>query len=176
MSSNYNGKTAGKKIKIGHEYYLTDTCELNGEFGEIQAKNFLERYDLLKHCPNTDSGFSATLFQNKFTKTFIFAIRGTKGILNRDLWISDMQLLDQNVPNQYKDMLNFYQACLDTYPQMKEKQSLTLTGHSLGGTLAQLLALSLCTANDRGNINEVYTFNAPGAKNLKPAYNIIRLN
>ena len=185
VSSKYSGQEVLINLKQDDTWQskllnsLDEKCNLdalNGEFGEIQAKNFLERYDLLKHCPNTETGFSATLFQNKFTKEFIFAIRGTEGILNRDLWISDMQLLGQNVPNQYKDMLNFYQACLDTYPQMKEKQSLTLTGHSLGGTLAQLLALSLCDANDRGNIKEVYTFNAPGAKDLKPAYNIIRLN
>ncbi|TQR59075.1 lipase family protein [Campylobacter troglodytis] len=182
VSSKYSGQEVLINLKQDDTWQskllnsLDEKCNLdttNGEFGEIQAKNFLERYILLKHCPNTETGFSATLFQNKFTKTFIFAIRGTKGILNRDLWISDMQLLDQNVPNQYKDMLHFYQACLDTYPQMKEKQSLTLTGHSLGGTLAQLLALSLCTANDRGNIKEVYTFNAPGAKDLKPAYDLI---
>ena len=52
--------------------------KLNGEFGEIQAKRFFEKYDLLKHCPNTHSGFSATLFQNKETKEYALAIRGTE--------------------------------------------------------------------------------------------------
>lgn len=47
---------------------------LNGEFGELQIKHFFKRYDLIEHCPNTDSGFSATLFKNKSTKEFIFAI------------------------------------------------------------------------------------------------------
>ncbi|EOH9653091.1 hypothetical protein ACME4Z_001756, partial [Campylobacter coli] len=39
-----------------HKYFL------GGEFSPLQAKQFFSRYDLLKHCPNTDSGFSATLF------------------------------------------------------------------------------------------------------------------
>ncbi len=51
---------------------------LKGDFAPTQAKNFFERYDLLKHCPNTDSGFSATLFQNKQTKEYILSFRGTE--------------------------------------------------------------------------------------------------
>ena len=43
----------------------------SGDFGKEQAKQFFERYDLLKHYPNTDSGFSATLFQNKESKEYI---------------------------------------------------------------------------------------------------------
>lgn len=50
--------------------------KLDGEMTPTQTKQFFERYDLLKHCPNTESGFSATLFQNKSTKEFIFAIKG----------------------------------------------------------------------------------------------------
>ncbi|MDY5821886.1 MAG: hypothetical protein SPJ83_03680 [Helicobacter sp.] len=43
--------------------------KLNGEFGEIQTQRFFEKYDLLKHCPNTESGFSATLFGEKRKQT-----------------------------------------------------------------------------------------------------------
>ncbi|MDY4400604.1 hypothetical protein [Helicobacter bilis] len=42
--------------------------KLNGEFGEIQTQRFFERYDLLIHQPNTESGFSATLFSEKENK------------------------------------------------------------------------------------------------------------
>ncbi|ECO7370664.1 hypothetical protein FXR79_04495 [Campylobacter coli] len=51
--------------------------KLKGDFSPLQAKQFFSRYDLLKHCPNTNSGFSATLFQNKETKEYTLAIRGT---------------------------------------------------------------------------------------------------
>ncbi|WP_144667628.1 hypothetical protein [Campylobacter jejuni] len=50
--------------------------KLDGDFSPLQAKRFFERYDLLKHCPNTNSGFSATLFQNKETKEYTLTIRG----------------------------------------------------------------------------------------------------
>ena len=38
---------------------------LKGDFSPLQAKRFFERYDLLIHQPNTESGFSATLFGEK---------------------------------------------------------------------------------------------------------------
>lgn len=72
---------------------------LKGDFTPTQAENFFKRYDLLIHQPNTESGFSATLFKdlgeidiqtgkrkalNKDSE-YIFAIRGTepnnKGII-----------------------------------------------------------------------------------------------
>ncbi|MGX2973197.1 hypothetical protein [Helicobacter sp. T3_23-1059] len=52
--------------------------KLNGEFGELQTKHFFKKYELLLHQHNTNSGFSATLFQNKQTKDFTLAIRSTK--------------------------------------------------------------------------------------------------
>lgn len=74
-------------------------------------------------------------------------------------------------------------------PPIDSTTKLTLTGHSLGGCLAQLFALSFSKdlskdfkpkdsnasateANQDSIINEVYTFNSPGAKNLK-LYDII---
>ena len=51
---------------------------LNGDFTPTQAKRFFERYDLLIHQPNTESGFSATFFYNKESKEYTLAIRGTE--------------------------------------------------------------------------------------------------
>ena len=60
-------KTLSKKYK---DYFIYDDSialypTLNGEFGEIQAKNFAKRYEIRFHQPNTESGFSATLFGEK---------------------------------------------------------------------------------------------------------------
>ncbi|RDU59192.1 hypothetical protein CQA53_11605, partial [Helicobacter didelphidarum] len=59
-------------LDITYKYYLDDNGKpkngllddklFDGEFSPNQAKRFFERYDLLLHQPNTDSGFSATLF------------------------------------------------------------------------------------------------------------------
>ncbi|GAB0174108.1 hypothetical protein [Helicobacter trogontum] len=57
------------EIKVG---------KLDGDMTPTQAKRFFSRYDLLIHQPNTESGFSATLFQNKESKEYTLAIRGTE--------------------------------------------------------------------------------------------------
>ncbi|RDU58730.1 hypothetical protein CQA53_11970, partial [Helicobacter didelphidarum] len=86
-----------------------------GEFSPNQAKRFFERYDLLLHQPNTDSGFSATLFQDKETKEYTLAIRGTE-MWTRDMWITDLQLATGYIPNQYFDMILFYLQCKGDMP------------------------------------------------------------
>ena len=65
------------------EYKVKDTGlifddKLKGDFTPTQTQRFFSRYDLLIHQPNTESGFSATLFQNKESKKYTLAIRGTE--------------------------------------------------------------------------------------------------
>lgn len=58
---------------------LINPEELDGDFTPTQTKRFFKKYDMLKHCPNTESnGFSATFFYNKESKEYILAIRGTE--------------------------------------------------------------------------------------------------
>lgn len=109
-------------LDITYKYYLDDNGKhkdgffdnrlFDGDFSPLQAKNFFERYDLLIHQPNTESRFSATLFQNKESKEFTLAIRGTEPSNMRDIK-ADVALLASNVPKaQYKDMLLFYYQCI----------------------------------------------------------------
>ncbi|WP_144716950.1 lipase family protein, partial [Campylobacter coli] len=141
--------------------------------------------------PNTNSGFSATLFGEKRkqidSKTkeesytseygyinYILAIRGTEMSSFKDLFVADASLAIGSIPKaQYDDMINFYETCIKDYPQIKEKDSLTITGHSLGGCLAQLFALSICDDKNRNNIKALYTYNAPGARKIVPPYDYI---
>ena len=51
---------------------------LGGDMTPTQAKRFFDKYDMLIHQPNTESGFSATLFQNKESKEFTLAIISTE--------------------------------------------------------------------------------------------------
>ena len=44
---------------------------LDSDFTPTQAKRFFEKYDLLEHQRNTNSGFSATLFGEKRKQTNI---------------------------------------------------------------------------------------------------------
>ncbi len=62
IDSTCNGYIAMGKDRWGQDIEIGS---LKGDMTSTQAKRFFERYDLLKHCPNTDSGFSATLFGEK---------------------------------------------------------------------------------------------------------------
>ena len=140
--------------------------KLNGEFGEIQAKNFLNKYDLLHHQPNTHSGFSATLFKDTKADSkdseYILSIRGTEFKLEQiqdllnDYYIGTNNSDMNRVIEQYFDMLLFYEETLKPLLREKGIARINVIGHSLGGYLAQLFALSY-----PHSINEVYTYNAP---------------
>ncbi|WP_240471205.1 lipase family protein, partial [Campylobacter cuniculorum] len=133
--------------------------------------DFVNRFKLLKHQPNTTSGFSATLFEDtKDNNQKIIVIRGTepKSNFGVDILDADVDLALGKVPyNQYLDMIKFYSECVKEFPNIKEDRGLIIVGHSLGGALAQLLTLSLASVNSSANVKEIYTFNSPGAKELK---------
>ena len=207
---------------------------LGGDMTPTQAKRFFDKYDMLIHQPNTESGFSATLFQNKESKEYTLAIRGTEPSNIGDLK-ADVNLVAGIIPTkQYLDMLLFYNQCIgkipfyvesDSIPQDKDSleyklwkklyqrsteskykpyiiksllqdstqnptpsnftppitatTKLTITGHSLGGALAQMFVLSFAdyAKRDCGILNEVYTFNSPGARELNPlSYGILEIS
>ncbi|MGV2406493.1 UNVERIFIED_CONTAM: DUF2974 domain-containing protein, partial [Campylobacter lari] len=191
LNTNYKNHRVVEFVQLDKEQKEITIGKLDGDFSPLQAKQFFSRYDLLKHCPNTRSGFSATLFGEKRkqidSKTkeksytseygyinYILAIRGTEMSSFKDLFVADTSLAMGSIPKaQYDDMINFYETCIEDYPQIKEKDSLTITGHSLGGALAQMLALSLCDDKNRNNIKPLYTYNAPGARNIIPPYDYI---
>ncbi|MFG5113949.1 DUF2974 domain-containing protein, partial [Campylobacter lari] len=191
LNTNYKNHRVVEFVQLDKEQKEITIGKLDGDFSPLQAKQFFSRYDLLKHCPNTRSGFSATLFGEKRkqidSKTkeksytseygyinYILAIRGTEMSSFKDLFVADTSLAMGSIPKaQYDDMINFYETCIEDYPQIKEKDSLTITGHSLGGALAQMLALSLCDDKNRNNIKALYTYNAPGARNIIPPYDYI---
>ena len=147
---------------------FSNTLKLKGDFAPTQAKRFFDKYDLLDFYPKFDTknnkqqkGFHACLFQDKETKQYTFAIRGSfdsKDYVEADFW---HLLINSTIPfDYYNDMLNFYEQCIEKYPNLKQSKSLNIVGHSLGGALAQMLTLSLCDDKNEANINEIYTFNS----------------
>ena len=139
-------------LNIEHKYFRDEKTEklkngffdkhfLGGDFTPLQAKNFFERYDLLIHQPNTDSGFSATLFgekrkqTNKETKevsytaeyghiNYILAIRGTEPSNMGDIK-ADTNLTIGKIPKkQYEDMILFYYQCIGKIPFYVELDSI----------------------------------------------------
>ena len=109
--------------------------------------NFVNRFKVLYHQSNTDSGFSATLFEDtQDSNQKILAIRGTEisNDIKNDALDADMVLITGKVPNnQYIDMLLFYQSCIKQ-GYITQSTPLIITGHSLGGYLAQRFCPIIC--------------------------------
>ncbi|WP_300900638.1 hypothetical protein [uncultured Helicobacter sp.] len=112
----------------------------DGDMTPTQAKRFFSCYDLLIHQPNTESGFSATLFGEKrkqrnteskeisYTSeygyiNYILAIRGTEPLNRGDIG-ADTKLALGNIPKkQHLDMLLFYNQCIGNIPFYVERDS-----------------------------------------------------
>lgn len=101
----------------------------------------------------SNTGFAALALRNESTGEIVIAYRGTDGI--KDLTGSDLQLALQNdVPKQHAEAAAFYTQIKNEYGP-----NITITGHSLGGALAQLVAAI--------EGRPAYTYNAPGVSQIR---------
>ena len=131
----------------------------------LRTKSFVNRYELVHHIKNTSiTGFSSTVFYDSKFNNYIIGFRGTE-LGFKDLVFTDgMIALFGAGLNQIASMAILKS---DMYGAIKEHKAnsgdksevsnLVLSGHSLGGHLAQSFAF-LYTKD----VKELYTFNAPG--------------
>ena len=127
-----------------------------------QTENFLERYEIKAHQPDTDTGFSSTLFYDKVDDEYILAMRGTEGtFFEKEDFYPDSKLFFKRVVTQYDDMMNFYEYKVK---HIVGNNKLIVTGHSLGGALSQYFTISFHddTTGENPVVKETYTFNSPG--------------
>ena len=111
---------------------------------------------LLQTSPQNSSGYDGAAFRNNMTGEIVVAHRGTEPLTFDGDWTSNLQMGVNQLPNQYQDAQQF----LANVQAANRGASISITGHSLGGALAQL------TAADTGL--PATTFNAYGAKDLLP--------
>ena len=131
----------------------------------LRTKAFVNRYELVHHIKNTSiTGFSSTVFYDSKFNNYIIGFRGTE-LGFKDLVFTDgmIALLGAGL-NQIASMAMLKSDMYDAIKEHKansndtsEVSNLVLSGHSLGGHLAQSFAF-LYTKD----VKELYTFNAPG--------------
>ena len=131
----------------------------------LRTKAFVNRYELVRHIKNTSiTGFSSTVFYDSKFNNYIIGFRGTE-LGFKDLVFTDgmIALLGAGL-NQIASMAILKSDMYDAIKEHKtnlgdksEVSNLVLSGHSLGGHLAQSFAF-LYTKD----VKELYTFNAPG--------------
>lgn len=80
------------------------------KFSETQAEEFTNNWSVIAHQPNTTSGYSSTLFQNK-DGSYVLAFRGTEGVTSDDLWQEDIAniVIDGIAIDQIVDLYNEWQ-------------------------------------------------------------------
>jgi len=145
-----------------------------------RTKLFVNRYELVKHIPNQKSGFSSTVFYDTTKSNYIIGFRGTEikgndfvddffmAITSRAIMqISALTSLQSSMVeaiNSHSLNLNSVDGENESSLNLNQEQvshgpkEVILSGHSLGGHLAQIYAV---TFKDSG-VKELYTYNAPG--------------
>lgn len=118
-------------------------------------------YKVLEHASNPRSGYQGMIFQRVDTGEIIVAHRGTEEIVE-DGALTDGAMVFSRVNPQAADAIALTQRAIDRARDIGRESGhapeVTVTGHSLGGTLAQI------TAHHFGLRGE--TFNAYGAASL----------
>ena len=128
------------------------------------ADTFAAQYTVKSHLSDTIVGFSATLFEKTNpdgTKENVLSIRGTNDTADVLVDLVSVALAGSAELNpqyvQLKSYLDFLLNPDNGFVQANEK--ISITGHSLGGFLAQALATEPSYVS---RIDKVYTYNAPG--------------
>lgn len=122
-------------------------------------------YEPIAHTDNPDNGFQATAYERIDTHEIVIAYRGTE--FDREPLqdgLADAGMAVDNVNPQIPDAMAFTRRVMDLAQHRADANhysvNVTVTGHSLGGTLAEVAASEY---NLRGA-----TFNAYGAVGLMP--------
>ncbi len=122
-----------------------------------QATDFANTYTVLAQSVPTTNGFSATLFQNNQTGQKTLAIRGSDNLTDYLTDVVDVAVLGGTFgQEQYTSLNNFYQQLI-TQGMLSSSENFSVTGHSLGGFLAQAFSV-----DHSGTVAQTYTYNAPG--------------
>jgi|GEM_PF-6446384 len=127
------------------------------------------KYVQLKDA-HIDMKNKAFLAVNNKSQEIVIVFKGSEPLPSFDLenivndwWIADLNLVVGVIPKQFYDSLDFLNTVKKYIDQngFKDNYKVYMTGHSLGGSVVQLL----CSFEENSFING-YTYNAYGVKHL----------
>lgn len=119
---------------------------------DVKKNKLPEGWKLIEIEKNPKNGFYACLA--KKGDEVAIAFRGTELTSIKDLR-NDVAMNNHKLPSQAYSALKYYDEVKEIFPNVK----ISVTGHSLGGSLAQIVAA------DRNNVEGV-TFNPYGTRDL----------
>ncbi len=129
-------------------------------YSQDDMKNVIEEvgdWEVLDHRDIGTSNFNGTAFKNG--KDIVIAFRGSQQAMD---WFLNLGIAFQGFHLQVLDGIVFVNDILKNYPD----HNITLTGHSLGGFIAQATTYELLRGNllpnNDFNFVGTSTFNAPG--------------
>ncbi len=128
-------------------------------FTDALADTFLNDYRVVGNTfTDPVTGLSVTLFESVATGEKILAIRGTNPNEINDLITDGLLVAGESatLSPQYAALQSYY-AQLVEQGTLRPNELFSVTGHSLGGFLAQAFTVDHAT-----NIQHTYTYNAPG--------------
>jgi len=112
-----------------HKIYSLIAKDTKSDMPELDIPG----YKRVLYFNNSQTGFNATIYENKYNNELVLAYRGTD---NREGVLDDIKMLQNCIPEQYHDAIKIYDDVLNCFPNKK----IVVIGHSLGGSLAQLVA------------------------------------
>ena len=168
---------SGGKIPVGGLNLFKKDTKIQTQEIDVDEKamtialNFAKNYEVIDHINENDReskmGFRATLFRDIRNNEYVLGIAGTDAPSPNPLTVdwkdigTDASLTLRKLPKkQYDSMINFY-FTLKQNGKIAHNTPIVVVGHSLGGYLAQLFALTYPHITQG-----LYTYQAPGAKRL----------
>lgn len=129
------------------ERIFTHLQDDNGSTWLVEKIYSASEYPALGYV-HTSDGYAGAIYRNDQSGEIIIVNAGTEKILSVD-GINAVQMVLGNVPTQYNSARRIVQDALALSPNI---DTISVAGHSLGGSLAQLQAIEFGT--------EAITFNA----------------
>ncbi len=150
----YNGEKTLSEILVEHDLSGNSWIQMDLDSDPLTTTYYYE----------SANGFASAAYTNGDGSEIIISYRGTEDTVED--WLANGQIAIGQIPNQFADALSFYLQIKEANPDA----NIIITGHSLGGALAELIgAIAEDLSNksiDSSNYVATYAFNPPGISHL----------